>query len=63
MITLVLYTLAVLVIGVLIGACSTHDMIRDCAKSHELFIDIYEIIDTREDKSVVIKGFGRDEQR
>jgi hypothetical protein len=48
MIALVLYTLIVFVIGVLIGAFFTHDMIRDCAKNHELFIDIYEIIDTRE---------------
>jgi hypothetical protein len=48
MIALILYTALVLLIGIIIGACLTHDMIRDCSKSHKLFIDIYEIIDTRE---------------
>jgi hypothetical protein len=49
MIGLILYTLFALIIGILIGALTVHDMIRDCAKNHKLFIDIYEIIDTRED--------------
>jgi hypothetical protein len=52
MIRLILYTGFVLLVGFIFGfifcAIKIHDIMDDCAKNKELFVDKYQIIDTKE---------------